>query len=234
MPDQCIDSLTALTARLTNARVLELGCGNGQLVGRLYDRGTVELAVGLDPSLDTGGESLTLATRRPGVPLVRGRVSGLPLRPRPSFHLIIALESAHLFTSGWFDEVTALLLPSGVLAVAWIEFGWEAELIDTYHHVLRRRGADPGAKRYPAQLDLQAIARYAKPSRTYGRVEVSVSRTYEVERVVAILASTSAASACPEGQLTLATSLLNELRRRGYGDPLNSMDRHHMEYVRCE
>ncbi len=92
------------------ARVLDVGCGPGHLVGRLVERGMTVSGIDLDPAM------IERAARRHGgrADLVAADVASLPF-PDGSFDLVVSTLSMHHWADhrGGLDEIARVLARDG-------------------------------------------------------------------------------------------------------------------------
>jgi ubiquinone/menaquinone biosynthesis C-methylase UbiE len=100
----------------TNPRVLELGCGTGNLTTRLLARGATVTAIDQDP------EMLAVA---------RQKLAG---KPGVTLHEMVAVEIADRFPAGSFDTV------AGTLVLSEMSEGEQAYVLDAARRVLRPGG----------------------------------------------------------------------------------------------
>lgn len=97
-------------------RVLDLGCGTGSLLGRLYDRFPETSLVGLDPS----AEMLSVARQKlpASVDFRLGNADGIPFE-HESFDVLISTNAFHYFRhpSQAIQEMIRVLKPQGSLII---------------------------------------------------------------------------------------------------------------------
>ena len=99
-------------AELGGARVLDVGCGTGRLVGALSDR--CAETTGIDPSL----EMLAVARRKlPGATFVEGRAERLPFTPGSFDRIVYSLVVHLLDRAAAFTEAHRVLARDGKIAV---------------------------------------------------------------------------------------------------------------------
>jgi len=106
----------AFAGELAGRRVLDLGCGRGELLRRCAEEGA--LAVGVDYSADALHLAAQILPPRAG--LLRGNVRALPFMEN-SFELVFALDLVeHLYPeelAEMFAEVRRILAPGGKLII---------------------------------------------------------------------------------------------------------------------
>lgn len=147
----------------SGTRVLDVGCGSGELLGALRAAGAH--AAGLDPAPGM----LRLAARRAPGAVVLGSSDDLPFRGA-SFDVVTAVNALDLADDAdeVLTEVTRVLVPGGRLALA----GWAEGALNDFHAIatavaavagedppdhgdLRREG---GFERVLAGADLAVVA----------------------------------------------------------------------------
>ena len=156
-PDELVDHACQVAGIGDGDRVLELGCGSGQLTRSLVARGLEVTA------LEPGRQLIALAERnlegRVEVEFVNQRFEDAPL-PRAEFQSVFAAASFH-----WIDpdvsweKAARVLAPGGTLAL--IQYcGLRAPGLDDQDALLAAlaRVAPEVAASWPAYRDLAAIA----------------------------------------------------------------------------
>jgi ubiquinone/menaquinone biosynthesis C-methylase UbiE len=110
------DAVLRELARAAPRRVLDLGCGTGQLTARLRRALPRAAVIGCDFSR---GMLDHAARRAPGLLLVRGDAQRLPLRPE-SFDAVVSTEAFHWFPDpdAALGEIHRVLAPGGRLLVS--------------------------------------------------------------------------------------------------------------------
>ena len=116
-PPETIDAIVARAELAPGARILEIGCGTGQITLPLAARGYAVTA------LEPGDALATLAARRcqayPCVEIVRTSFEAWPM-PAAAFDLLVAAQSFH-----WIEprsscaRAAAALRPAGTIALVW-------------------------------------------------------------------------------------------------------------------
>jgi ubiquinone/menaquinone biosynthesis C-methylase UbiE len=100
----------------SHKRILDLGCGTGTLIQRLFHLAPETEIVGLDPSL----EMLSVARQKlpKSVELQVGSADNIPF-PNESFDLVISTNAFHYFRnpSQAIQEVKRVLKPNGHLVI---------------------------------------------------------------------------------------------------------------------
>ena len=145
-PAELIDAACAIGKLGEGSRVLEIGCGTGQLTEALVDRG---LAV---DAVDPGANMIALARRRAGdaVSFCIGRFEDVAL-PASTFDAAFSATAFHWVdpSVGW-AKVAGLLRPGGVLALL-MHIGYlneaTAEEDEELHRVFERHLPPDGISR---------------------------------------------------------------------------------------
>lgn len=111
-PDEIVDEFIRLGGLSAGDRVLEIGCGTGQLTRSLVDRGLDVTAVELSDEL------ATVARRNlPMVDVVTGNFETWPLPSEP-FDAVVAATSFHWIDPAvQFSRTAAALKPGGALGI---------------------------------------------------------------------------------------------------------------------
>ncbi len=111
-PDAILDRFAELAGLSPGDRVLELGCGTGQLTGSLVQRGYAVTAIELS------AEPAAIARRKlPEVEVITGDFESWPLPAEP-FAAVVAATSFHWIDPAVrFAKTAATLRPGGALAI---------------------------------------------------------------------------------------------------------------------
>ncbi len=120
-PDAVLDDLVALTGIRTGDRVLEIGCGTGQITVPLAERGLCITA--LEPGADLAAIARSRLAAYPGAVVAQRRFEDydLPLKP---FDLVVSATAFH-----WVDpsirvtKATRALRAGGYLAIIHTQWG---------------------------------------------------------------------------------------------------------------
>ena len=114
---ETVDAIVSLTGLSPGARILEVGCGTGQMTLPLATRGYAITA------LEPGDALAALAARKcrpyPRVEIVRSRFEAWapPLQP---FDLVLAAQAFHWIEPRWgCARAAAVLRPAGSIALVW-------------------------------------------------------------------------------------------------------------------
>jgi ubiquinone/menaquinone biosynthesis C-methylase UbiE len=112
------DAVMGELRRVSRSRVLDVGCGTGQLTARVAAELAPETVVGCDFSRGMLREAVR---RSPGLPFVRADAMRLPFR-NESFDAVLSTESFHWFPDQdlALTEFFRVLAPRGRLFVALI------------------------------------------------------------------------------------------------------------------
>jgi SAM-dependent methyltransferase len=180
-PAALIGDLVTMTALGPGSRVLEIGCGTGQLTVPLAERGAEVVALELGPRLAEIARRKTARFER--VEVVVADFEDWPLPAEP-FDLVVAATSFH-----WLDPRTrvarcaAACGPTGALAIIDTRWGWgsmdrfsvESEQCyarwDPHHHPILHRTLGELDDRHPALGGARfraAIGRRYVAAREYG------------------------------------------------------------------
>jgi SAM-dependent methyltransferase len=114
-PDALLDQVCEVAALGAGDRVLEIGCGTGQLTSNLLARGLRVSAI------EPGGRLIALARQNLGdagdVEFVNARLEDAPL-PRERFHAVFSASAMHWIDPdlGW-QKAAEALVPGGTLAL---------------------------------------------------------------------------------------------------------------------
>jgi SAM-dependent methyltransferase len=120
-PDTILDDLVALTGIQPGDRVLEIGCGTGQITVPLADRGLCITA--LEPGADLAAIARSKLAAYPGAGVVESRFEDYEL-PREPFDLVVSATAFH-----WVDpairvaKAARALQPGGYLAIIHTHWG---------------------------------------------------------------------------------------------------------------
>jgi SAM-dependent methyltransferase len=120
-PQAVIDDLFALTGAQAGDRVLEIGCGTGQVTVPLAERGLRITA--LEPGADLAAIARTKLTAHPDAEVVQRRFEDYDLPPE-QFDLVVSATAFH-----WVDpkirvtKSAAALRPGGHLAIIHTHWG---------------------------------------------------------------------------------------------------------------
>jgi SAM-dependent methyltransferase len=128
-PDALVDEACATLA--PGARVLEIGCGTGQLTTALVARG-----LGVE-AVDPGPRMIELARRRaPGATFHPGRFEEVPFGAG-SFAAVFSATAFHWVDPGvGWAKVARLLAPAGLLALLWLINELDDASMDAWRSVL--------------------------------------------------------------------------------------------------
>jgi SAM-dependent methyltransferase len=126
-PDEVVEDLFSSSGLRPGSRVLEVGCGTGQLTAPLAQHGTDLVAIELGPNL------ATIARRNlAGFPQVRVEISGFEEWPLPAaaFDAVVFASSLH-----WIDPSVRFTKPARALKAGGVL------IVIHVHHV---KGGTPG------------------------------------------------------------------------------------------
>jgi ubiquinone/menaquinone biosynthesis C-methylase UbiE len=157
-PDELIDAACQIAGIGSGDRVLEVGCGTGQLTGSLVDRGLDVTAV------EPGKHLLSLARQKLDasgrVEFVNARFEDAPL-PASRFRAVFSASAFHWIDPeiGW-EKVARALVPGGTLALIQYCSLEEGQSIRDHRAVLSAlsRHAPEIAVDWPPTRDLATIA----------------------------------------------------------------------------
>lgn len=135
----------------TGQRVLDVGCGTGQLLGEVAARWPGTVLVGVDPS----PRMLALAKSRvPAAHLVRGTAEALPAESA-SVDWLVTTSAFHYVRDPFVArrEFRRVLRPGGTLVLT----DWSADFRTTRMQARWSKATDRGFQRIYTALELQAI-----------------------------------------------------------------------------
>ena len=113
--DECLHALNRLLCASSPGRVLDIGCGTGALLERLYTQWPEASYEGIDPSQGMVDEG---AKRRPFASFVKGTAELLPF-PSESMDLVVcSMSFGHWYDkSAGLHEVRRMLKPQGLFCL---------------------------------------------------------------------------------------------------------------------
>ena len=219
-PDALIDDLIALSSLPDGGRVLEIGCGTGQLTCKLARRGHQIDAVELGPSLATIARG-NLATF-PRVTLHVGAFEEWPLPPEP-YDLVVSATAFHWIDPAVrFEKTARALRPGGALAV--VETHHVSGRDDAFFHEVQRcyerhmPGTPPNltlpaAATIEPSFDGPGVEQFAPPQvRTY-----PYEATYATTEYVDVLNTYSGHIELPAADRTALLACVRELLDGRFG-----------------
>jgi SAM-dependent methyltransferase len=214
-PSALVADLVAMTGLGPGSRVLEIGCGTGQLTIPLAERGASVVAVELGPRLAEIARRKTARFDR--VQIVVADFEEWPL-PHDPFDLVVAATSFHsLDPRTRVARCAAACGPTGALAIIDTRWGWgskdrfsvESESCyqrwDPHHHPIEPRTLEEFDDRHPALGGARfqnAVGRRYVAAREYG-----ASRYCDLLRTFSDVNALSGVNR--EGLLASLTDLIN-------------------------
>lgn len=213
-PDALVDDLVALSGIPDGGRILEIGCGTGQMTLPLARRGYRVDAIELGPALATVATRNLSAFLNAAVHNVAFESWRLPRRP---FDLVVSATAFHWISPrARFEKTARALKPSGTLAV--VETHHVSGRDDGFFHEVQRcyeahmPGTEPGITLTPAEqiapkLDGMGSKRFAQPVvRTY-----PWEATYTTDEYLDVLRTYSGHIELPPGSRDALYGCIREL-----------------------
>jgi SAM-dependent methyltransferase len=171
-PDEVVDDVVAASRLRPGSRVLEIGCGTGQLSVPLAQHGAELVAVELGPNL------ATIARRSlADFPAARVEVSGFEEWPLPAdpFDAVVSASALHwIDPSVRFSKPARALKPGGTLVVVHahhVQGGTPGFFADTQPSYLRWGLSDDPFFEPPAPEDAPAMHPELEEWPEFGRVQ---------------------------------------------------------------
>lgn len=227
-PADFVRGIIAFASLPQKSRILELGCGAGDLAICLARRGYAVTAV------DISVEMLRIARKRtPRMPVnwIHSDVSMLKF-DLSIFDLIFSFESFHLFPNP-IDLVRTLAKrakPNGMLAIGWCDYHWERLLEDAIRYEFQGVGIEWGPwgyQRCPSFSD--AVRKSSDLLDSPISVQIQIRETSAVADIAVYLTSIDKVAALPQrARSELREKLQCRLRQVARGSTITGMSSYHI------